>query len=321
MNEIKREEIHIVSRHSNLTEQAIDRILSEKIYNSREAWQKFLQLSLLILSISFSVLGIIFFFAYNWADLHKFVKIGLVVGLISATVSVVLLSKWTVLVKKSMLTGASVLVGVLFAVFGQVYQTGANAYDFFLAWTVFITAWVIALNFAPLWLLYLILIHATFVLYVEQVAQNWSEVLDYTLLFSFNALALIASLLVSNYKKQASTTHWLQRIIALACATFGTTGMIIGIFQSMNKGVPPTLIVLVALVFGLSIWYGIKTKSLFYLSIPLFCLILITASVLVRLSSESHGDLFLLIGFFVIISVSLVITYLIKLQKKWKNGN
>ncbi|WP_315814113.1 hypothetical protein [Paraflavitalea speifideaquila] len=50
-----------------------------------------------------------------------------------------------------MLTAAAVLLGVLMAVFGQVYQTGANAYDLFLSWTIAITLWVVIANFALLY--------------------------------------------------------------------------------------------------------------------------------------------------------------------------
>ena len=139
---IQREDIHIISRHSNLTEQAIERVLKENVYNDKEMWKKFLRLFFITLGIGFTTAGIIFFFAYNWADLNKFIKLGLTEVLIIATTIIVLLPKIKSSTRNIILTGSSFLVGVLFAVFGQIYQTGADAYDFFSAWTVFITLWV-----------------------------------------------------------------------------------------------------------------------------------------------------------------------------------
>ena len=42
------------------------------------------------------------------------------------------------------LIAASVLVGVLLAVIGQVYHTGADAYSLFAAWTLLILPWTLA---------------------------------------------------------------------------------------------------------------------------------------------------------------------------------
>ena len=43
---------------------------------------------LLSLGIAFLVSGVIFFFAYNWASLHKFIKLGLLQALIITMVCV-----------------------------------------------------------------------------------------------------------------------------------------------------------------------------------------------------------------------------------------
>ena len=123
MTKIEREDIQIIARHSNLSENSIDSILKKNIYSDKESWNKFLKLFFISLGIGFTTAGIIFFFAYNWADLHKFIKIGLIEGLIIISSLVILFSKTSLDVKNILLTGASVLVGVLFAVFGQIYQT------------------------------------------------------------------------------------------------------------------------------------------------------------------------------------------------------
>lgn len=316
MKNIGREDIYIIARHSNLTEKAIARALKDDVYNDRNMWQKFLRMFFICLGIGFTVSGIIFFFAYNWASLHKFAKIGLTEGLIIVTTCFVLLPKINGNIRNIILTGAAVLVGVLFAVFGQIYQTGANAYDFLLAWTVFVTVWVIVSNFAPLWLLYFILINTTFLLYSQQVAKDWSEVFVFTLLFIVNTTVLVAAILFSKYRKTETAPNWLLNTLALACATYATIGIIIGIFDKYQVAFP-VLLLTALMVFALGIRHGLRTQSGFYLSIIPFSIIVIVSAFLIKISDGEM--MFLLVGLFIIASVTLVIKNLIDIQKKWSN--
>ena len=313
MKNIQREDIHIIGRHSNLTEKGIGRALKENIYNDREAWRKFFRLFVISLGVGFTVSGIIFFFAYNWADLHKFIKIGLAEGLLVATTILVLLPKININTRNIILTGASVLVGVLFAVFGQIYQTGANAYDFFLAWTVFVTLWVVVSNFAPLWLLYLILINTTLILYSQQVAKEWSGVFVYSLLFVTNTITLISGIFLSKYE-QLKVPNWFLNTVALASATYATMGITIGIFDSFRLAFP-ILIVMTTIVYASGIWHGLKSKSGFYLSVIPLSLIVIISALLIKISTG--GMMFLLVSLFIITSVTLTVKNLIDIQKKW----
>ena len=317
MEKIRREDIHIIGRHGNLTEKGIAKVLKDNVYNDKRAWHKFLRLLFISLGVGFSVSGIIFFFAYNWEDLHKFAKIGLAEGLVIAATGLVLLPKININFRNIILSGASVLVGVLFAVYGQIYQTGANAYDFFLVWTIFITLWVIISNFAPLWLIYIILINTTFILYSQQVANDWSGVFIFASLFIINTVILIAAIAIHNYKKATiAVPNWFSNTIALACVCFATIGIIIGIFNDYQLAFP-LLILITAILFALGICYGLITKSLFYLSVIPFSLIIIVSALLIKIS---NGEMmFLSVSLFIIIAVTFTIKNLIHIQKKWKN--
>lgn len=318
MRKIQRDDIYIISRHSNLTEQGMDKALKENVYNDKAAWQNFLRLLIICLGVGFTVSGIVFFFAYNWADLHKFAKIGLTEGLIIATTSLVLLHKINNNVRSIILTGSAFLVGVLFAVFGQIYQTGANAYDFFLAWTVFVTLWVIVSNFAPLWLLYLILINTTIILYSEQVANDWSEVFVFTLLFLVNTTASVTSIILSKYRKIANIPNWFLNVVALAAVTYATIGFTFGIFAEFQVAFL-VLILIASIMYGLGIWHGLRAKSGFYLSVIPFSLIIIISALLFKISDGETMFLFFSLFLFIISSVTVVIKYLIDIQKKWTN--
>ncbi|SNR41944.1 Predicted membrane protein [Lutibacter agarilyticus] len=316
MSKITREDIYTISQNSNWSEVGVRTVLNEKIYNSSADWKQFLKLLFISLGVAFSIAGIIFFFAYNWASLHKFVKIGLIEGLVIVATLVALLPKVNKLVKNLALTSAAMLVGVLFAVFGQIYQTGANAYDFFLGWTLFITLWVLISNFAPLWLIYLTLINTTLILYAEQVAHDWSFVYITLLLFILNTLFLVFFVFLGRKISTITIPNWFTNIIALAAVFITTIGISVGIF-SANEVSFWVLLLLTAIVFGLAVLYSLKIKSIFYISIIAFSLIVIISAFLTNLTDEYF--MFLFVTLFIVASVTLVIKNLMDLQKKWSN--
>jgi uncharacterized membrane protein len=308
---MERNDIHIISRHSNISETSVRKALNERVYNDKTDWKKFFHLFLISLGVGFTVAGIIFFFAYNWADMHKFVKIGLTQGILIVATSALFFLKIDDKIKNIILTGSAVLIGVLFAVFGQVYQTGANAYDFFLAWTVFVTLWAIVSDFAPLWLLYLLLINVTLHLYAEQVAKNWSTVFAYTLHFIIN---LIPVLIVIFTKKKVQ--NWFVNTVFLAAVTYTTIGISNGFFEKFELAFL-LLIIITSITYVFGYLHGLKSKNGFYLSVIPFSIIVIISSLFLKIS---NGELmFLFISIFIIVAVTLTIKNLLYFQKKWNH--
>ena len=50
----------------------------QALYADKKQWNQFLSVFLLAVGVGFTVAGIIFFFAYNWDELPKFAKLGIV---------------------------------------------------------------------------------------------------------------------------------------------------------------------------------------------------------------------------------------------------
>lgn len=316
MAKISRDDIYIISQNSNWSSNGVQRILKEKVYNTATSWREFLRWFFLSLGVGFTTFGVIFFFAYNWADLHKFVKLGIIELLIILTTFVVLFTKLNLLIKNLALTSASVLVGVLFAVFGQIYQTGANAYDFFLGWTMFITLWVLISNFSPLWLIYLTLINTTLILYAQQVAHDWSGVFISTLLLLLNTSFLIFFIFAFKKITTIDFPKWFVYVIALAVVFSATIGIVIGIFDTYEA----TFLVLLGItlvLYAAGIWYSLQIKTTFYIAIITFSLVVIIAAFLIKNLNFDAG--FLLVTMFIIGSVTFSIKLLMDLQKKWLN--
>ena len=105
-------------------------------------------------------------------------------------------------------------------------------------------------------------------------------------------------------------------MVALACIGYATIGMIFGIVSQYETSFL-VLAVMTLGLYALGIWYGLQSKSGFYLSVIPFSLIIMVSARLFKISTEEM--MFLGVGLFIVASVTLVIKNLINLQKKWAN--
>jgi uncharacterized membrane protein len=315
---ITRSLLHIVSRFSNWQATDLETSFRENdIYANQNDWSKFIKTFLMSLGIAFLVSGVIFFFAYNWASLHKFIKLGLVQVLLIAMVGVAVFSKWNKNVRGIILLGAGMLVGALFAVFGQIYQTGANAYDFFFGWTVFIALWVFVSNFGPLWLLFLALINISIWQYFEQVLGRVDEVEILNLLFVVNLLYLILLKVLADFGKITSTSRWLERVIVLASISYLTFNLSFQIIDDDSISYLTFLLGLIA--FPLGIYYGKRQKDTFFIATIGLSIILIFLSLLIKTVFEVGDGLvgLFITSIYVIGSISGLIFSIVNLNKQW----
>jgi uncharacterized membrane protein len=314
MAKLDSEDIYLVSQHCNLSPMDSRNLLARHVYNDVSSWKKFLRIFFISVGTAMLAAGIIMFFAYNWNSIGKFSKIGVIEALIVIAVSLVLGTKVKDDVKNIILTGSAILVGVLFAVFGQIYQTGANAYDFFLGWLLSVTLWVFVSNFAPLWLIYVALVNTTIVLYSEQVAGNWSTVLVYMILFVVNLLLLLGFIWLCELRQMFKMPAWFFKTVAIAAVLCSTLGITNGIFGEPDRWFV-ILLFITAVTYAAAVMYGLKKKRAFYLSLVAFSLVVIVSDLILHHAQDAGG--FLLTFLFVIISVTITIRILISLQKKW----
>lgn len=197
----------------------------------RPWWRRFLSTTLLGLGALLVLSGVISFFAFNWAALHRFGKFGLLMAAIAAAA----LTAWRLGERAAgqfALLFAAVLVGPLLAVYGQAYQTGADSYELFLGWGAIILPWVILARFAPLWLVQLILANTAITLFCVQVLGRTSRYSLLLTLAGLNGVAWIATEVLAHRRVPWLQGRWLPRILtvmALAPLMLSTLGLIINL--------------------------------------------------------------------------------------------
>lgn len=138
------------------------------VYPTKRDWLVFFDKALLIIGVVALALALVFFIAYNWLYLGKAGKFALVEGALVLTIAAFALLAYRrkfKLVQQLLLFIASIITGSLLALFGQVYQTGADTWQLFASWALLIVPWVVIARMPALWLLWLGLINAGLMLY------------------------------------------------------------------------------------------------------------------------------------------------------------
>lgn len=139
-----------------------------EVYPSKRSWLAFFDKALLIIGSVALVLALVFFIAYNWMNMGKLGKFALVEGALVITIlgyAGLAYQRKHKLVQQLLLLVASIITGSLLALFGQVYQTGADTWQLFANWALLIIPWVFIARLPALWLLWLGLINASIMLY------------------------------------------------------------------------------------------------------------------------------------------------------------
>ncbi|WP_296189270.1 MULTISPECIES: DUF2157 domain-containing protein [unclassified Psychrobacter] len=194
-----------------------------EVYPSKRTWLDFFDKALLMIGAVALVLSLVFFIAYNWQNMGKIGKFALVEGALVITIALYIalsfrqLIQRFQLIRQLLLLIASIITGSLLALFGQVYQTGADTWQLFFGWALLITPWVVIARFPALWLLWLGLINACLVLYLDVAnlqfinysLQNISQV---AILALFNFIAFYSWLISCDNKKPFSASKFFNRI-------------------------------------------------------------------------------------------------------------
>lgn len=111
----------------------------------------------LIFSIVFLIAGITSFTAYNWATMSNVEKLAVPsVLIIAGLVAYLFLEKE--IYKNLAIFFSSFMIGTLFAVYGQVYQTGADVWVLFRNWAIFLIIPMVATGYYSVMTLFSIVV-------------------------------------------------------------------------------------------------------------------------------------------------------------------
>nr|WP_082080194.1 DUF2157 domain-containing protein [Cupriavidus basilensis] len=292
------------------------------------AWRHWLDRALLALGAALLCAGVIVFFAFNWQDLHKFARFGLLAGALSLLAAFAWLRPGGDMAARAALCGAQVVAGVLLAVIGQVYQSGADAWQLFALWALLAAPWALAARAAPHWWLVLVLANVALLRYCS-VRLGVGGMFDLlfgaagergTTLFLLAAalaqlalwFALRAALPALGFRGLAGA----RMLAALACAYAGW----LGIGSLLDSRFDAAMFGLALLALGaLLAWFRLRAFDVVALSLASFALIVmvVTAAARVLLDGSHAGfGAFLLLGLLTIGLSATAAAWLLRAQRQ-----
>jgi len=250
------------AEHGQLNVQQVARLEAlQPLQPSRAAWlaagTRFCTLAgALLLAVA-----VVFFFAYNWDGMHRFVKLALATGVLVACVVAALASRPAGLAWQAALFGAALCTGALLALIGQIYQTGADIWELFAAWTVLMLPFVLLARSWPTWLLCLLASNLWVTLMLLQDGALWQfGVRDYAvklaLWLAFNTLWWLAAWRGGRWMLNASAAgRYLERISAALALAALTVGAVLGVMVGKWAASFVVYVPLFIAVAGAGFWY------------------------------------------------------------------
>lgn len=306
MASIRRELVALIERGAIPREQVARAVALSGLHPSGRAWGVFLDRLLLWLGTLALTCAVLFLVAYNWSEMGRWLRFGLVQAGLVAAIGVYWWSAgrgvWdggagnsgavNNIVARVALTAASLLLGVLLALFGRVYQTGADPWQLFFFWALLMLPWAVVARFDALWILWLGLLNLSLLLYF----RTWGGA--FGILFSSDTAALwgvftLNTVALGVWELAARRWRWLS--------TSWSTSLL-----ALGSGIPLTLL---TLMFILDEWADVSAAVLVY---PLWL------AALYVIYRHWRPDLFMLAGG--CLSVIVVVTTFFGRHLLWQGG-
>lgn len=261
-------------------------------------WRRFLDRLLLFLGVLLAGAGMVFFLAYNWRELGRFAKFGLVEGPLLAALAVLWRLGLDRPAGKATLLLAALLAGALLALVGQTYQTGADTFELFAAWALAIVPWALVGRFSALWILWLALVNLAVSLYFQAfhglLGIAFGPERQMWVLLAVDGAALVAWEIAGGLRGR-----WAQRLVATGIAALATALAVAAILDPRAKA---SIDWIVWLAWGAATYavYRRLVKDLYMLALGALSVIVVSTTFIGKLVEFREPGSFLFMGLFVI---------------------
>lgn len=285
---------------------------------SRDAWLDAAERLFAFAGVLLIAAAVIFFFAWNWADMHRFAKLGVAVAALAGCTATAFFSRPFGLSWRAALLGAAVTTGAVLALVGQTYQTGADVWELFVAWAVLMLPFVLLARSTASWCLWLAVANAALLRFLSESA--WFTFVGALLapphlwvVAGLNA-ALLLVFEASAARLLAIPRREVHRLAALGVIGPLAFGACIGWWEGEFLPVTIGFFIVAAVMAGL--YYGPR-RDLPILALAVFGAIAVLTSALVRVLPRGLDFLALnLVALFVIGSSAGAAVWIARLYRR-----
>lgn len=279
---------------------------------------KHITVNLVILSIILLSSGLITFIAANWSGLELLQKFIIVQGtLICAALGCIGLTAYFKEQKADHLgiywsnfcltiIGITAVGGV-FALIGQTYQTGADAWQLFTLWTALALPWALYQNKPLIWLFWLVILNTTLLLISDQL---------FLASFSNALIPMIVNLTIYLVLARKQKVNWLTHLLLVA----GLIYHYIFLFFESHYDNIFIVFVMSSVVLLIAFEIYLRKEPISYIIIIFSILVLINSLIHFNVRTDFTFQ-FLYITLSLIITTVLFFSYLRSVYLKWRNEN
>jgi|HigsolmetaAR203D_1030402.scaffolds.fasta_scaffold00358_11 uncharacterized membrane protein len=278
-----------------------------------------------LLAISVSV---VFFIAANWQGLQVFGRFALIELLLVAAMVVAWWRPPPLHVGRGALFFAFVMTGVLLALVGQTYQTGADVYELFLMWAVLGTPLVFAAHWSVTWAAWLLVLNLALGLFCAMQPANglfWmllpggsihsASLLLVPMMVDLALWALCESLAETRWA--SIVPRWLARLVlALALAYATWAGVLAIIAEKAAERAFVLVFVLIALA-GIARYAIRRRADVFPLAAIAASLVVLTSYALAEVVHGSGTKTFFVLSVWLVVSSAVSGRLLMKWVRAW----
>ncbi len=297
-------------------------IRARRLFHDPATTARMVDLGILLLGVGLIIIGVLYFFAYNWAELGKWERF--------AAIGTLLLGSWGAAVRfelddvrgKVALLASTLFVGVFLAVFGQIYQTGADAWQLFAAWSALTILWALLGRFQATWVLWLVVTNLAMGLAWRQ--ESWlHDALPWEIamvLMSLGHLGLLAA-----REKIKARVDWLELVwgrVALVSAVicWSTLPVLMTIVAGKSFLLGLGLVVGMLLLQVPLGWYALRrARDVVMLGLVGVSFIVVGITALGRVFLEElHEGGVLIMGVFTTVTFVGLIALLLRQWREWE---
>ena len=242
--------------------------------SNEEDWSAFLYRLLLCLGIVSIALSVIFFIAANWQAMESFGKFALAQTAIIAFTGSYFIFQNKKLIAKVSLLALAISIGGFMALFGQIYQTGADPWQLFFNWALAIIPIVLISRFSVLYMLWMTLILVSAFLYLDLYYPD--EIVLTSLLFISASFTIFSSLIQSKFTSLQDTwSVYVLGAFSTYMSVFVSFGGIFTIFDTESK----------SYLFALWLaWVIVMACFFVYLTLSKLILVYLSISIIITLN-------------------------------------
>lgn len=254
---------------------------------SRDDWLRAMDRLCIFGGSALLAAALVFFLAWNWQDMHRFAKLGLVAGALAATVVVAGAVRPFATAYRAALFGAAVCTGALLALVGQVYQTGADAWELFLTWMLLMLPFAMLARSSACWALWVIVANTALLSAIFQGAP-WLAFLQHARYGTAFALVFLAGanlVLLLVFERAAGLLllrprRYVHHLAAIAMLGPLASGAAIGWWEDSFRVVLACFVVVAA---AMIFYYHRMQRDLVLLALAAYAAIAVLTSGLLKL--------------------------------------